>query len=48
MTLTQRSGGWEGDLKLPKQARFLSLRAGATTADGWRLTQDVIRPYGIS
>ncbi|MEV6966530.1 S8 family serine peptidase [Hamadaea sp. NPDC051192] len=47
VTLTQRSGGWEGDLKLAKQPGFLSLRTGVTTADGWTLAQDVIRAYGI-
>ncbi|NUT18683.1 MAG: S8 family serine peptidase [Hamadaea sp.] len=47
VTLTQRSGGWEGDLKLPKQAGFVSLRTAATTADGWTVAQDVIRAYGV-
>ena len=42
------AGKWTGKLRLPKQpSGFVSLRASAATDAGWRISQEIIRAYGL-
>ncbi|MCP2325438.1 subtilisin family serine protease [Hamadaea flava] len=47
VSLRLESGKWAGELRLPRQTGFASVRATAVTDAGYTIKQEVIRAYGI-